>query len=171
MPLPPPRPSALTASLEALYERCVEEIKARLGHPTALTAEAVRLAAEAARESLSRMAAWRPEDVHAVIDSLLRSWQQVFAGDERDGRRPLPPAVQAWTERGIATLAHLAARVKGLAEDVERRLQRALEYHTGTSVGPGAFECTRCAKRLHKRKAGPLPPCRRCRGTVFRRCR
>ncbi len=162
--------SSFTASLEALYERCLEELKKRLDHTTTLTAETVRAAAEAARESLSKARGIRQEDLHAVMDILLKNWQHVLEYGELTGKTmQRHPTVQLWTERGLSVLAHLAKKVKTLAEDVESRLQRALEYHTGTVVGEGNFLCIQCNKEIHKTKPGPLPPCSRCRGTVFRR--
>lgn len=48
-------------------------------------------------------------------------------------------------------------------------LARNAEYHTGEIAGPGVLECTECGERIHFHATGHIPPCPRCKGTVFRR--
>ncbi len=43
------------------------------------------------------------------------------------------------------------------------------EYHTGEIAGPGTLSCNECGEKLHFYKAGKIPPCPQCRGTVFHR--
>jgi hypothetical protein len=156
--------------LASLYERCLEEIRQRLEQTTTLSAETFQAVASAVQESLAKAHDVRPEHLQQVMDTLVRHWQQVLAHSA-----PMQPAgpssdtMQALAEHGVSLLAHLAGTVKTLAGEVESRLQRELEYHTGTVVGVGNFFCTQCDKDIRKHKPGPLPPCSRCHGTVFRR--
>jgi hypothetical protein len=154
----------------SLYERCLQEIQQRLRETTTLTTEVLQVAAERVRESLSRTKGVPQDDLNRVIDTIIQQGQRLFTSGE-PLRQELHPheTVQAWTERGVALLADLAGAVKSFAGEVESQLQRELEYHTGTMVGAGNFFCTRCDKPLQKVKTGPLPPCSRCHGTVFRR--
>jgi hypothetical protein len=157
-------------TLESLYERCLEEIKKRLEQTATLTAETFQAAAYAVRESLATSMGERQEDLNQVIETLVRQWEQVLAHGEQVRKEVQEgDTVQDWAERGVSLLAHLAGTVRTLAGEVEGRLQRELEYRTGTVVGAGNFFCTQCDKAIRKVKTGPLPPCSRCHGTVFRR--
>lgn len=154
----------------SLYQRCLEEIQQRLRETTALTAEVLQVAAESVRENLSRTQGVPQDDLNRVIDTIIQQGHCLFTSGEHLWQElHQHDTVQAWTERGVALLAGLAGAVKSFAGEVESQLQRELEYHTGTVVGAGNFSCTRCDKPLRKLKTGPLPPCSRCRGTVFRR--
>jgi hypothetical protein len=154
----------------SLYERCVKEIQQRLRDTTTLTTEVLQVAAERARESLSHAKGVSEGDLNRVIDTIIQQGQRLFTSGEHLRQHPhAHETVQTWTERGVALLADLAGAVKAFAGEVESQLQRELEYHTGTVVGAGDFFCTQCDKPLQKVKSGPLPPCSRCHGTVFRR--
>ncbi len=43
------------------------------------------------------------------------------------------------------------------------------EYHTGEISGPGTLSCNECGEKLHFYKAGKIPPCPKCHGSVFHR--
>ncbi len=157
-------------SRESIYERCIEEIKQRLEQTASLTAETFQAAAYAVRDNMVTSMGDRQDDLNEVIETLVKQWQQVLTHGEqirKDAQES--DTLQDWTERGVSLLAHLAGTIKTFAGEVEDRLQRDLEYRTGTVVGVGNFFCTQCDKPIQKVKTGPLPPCSRCHGTVFRR--
>jgi hypothetical protein len=157
-------------ALAALYARFLEDIRQRLAHTTTLSAEAFQAVAQAVRESLGQSGEVRQDDLQQVLDSIVAHWQQVFTESVHAPHAPHASAtVQAMAEQGMALLAHLAGVVKTMAGEVESRLQQELEYHTGTVVGAGNFFCVQCDTDIQKVKAGPLPPCSNCHGTVFRR--
>lgn len=157
-------------TLASLYARCLEEIQRLLGHTTVLTAETFRTLAYTVRDKLAQTGMAHQEDLQRVIDTLIQHWREV-----RDGQTQgwqdfyTPETVRVFTEQGVALLAHFAGTMKTLAGEVESHLQRELEYHTGSVVGAGNFFCLQCDKEIRKVKTGPLPPCSRCHGTVFRR--
>jgi hypothetical protein len=159
-------------SLASLYARCLEEIRQRLEPAVTLTAETLQVAASAVQESLTKAGNIRQDDLQRIIDTIVTNWQQALAHHVQEPQEIRPsPTVQALTEQGMALLAHLAGAVKTFAGEVESRLQRELEYHTGTVVEAGNFFCTQCDKEIQTVKIGPLPPCSRCHGTAFRRYR
>jgi len=43
------------------------------------------------------------------------------------------------------------------------------EYHTGQITGAGTLVCTECGEVLHFKKSGHIPPCPKCRHTVYTR--
>ena len=42
-------------------------------------------------------------------------------------------------------------------------------YHTGEITGPGTLVCDQCSEKLHFHRAGKIPPCPKCHGTLFHR--
>ncbi len=51
----------------------------------------------------------------------------------------------------------------------QEQLEEMAEWHTGEVTGPGVLVCVACGERLHFTRAGRIPPCPKCHGTVFRR--
>ena len=47
--------------------------------------------------------------------------------------------------------------------------KRSQQLRTGEVVGPGTLACDGCDARMNFRKSGHIPPCSKCRGTVFAR--
>ena len=158
-------------TIHTLYERCVEEIKQHLEHTATLSAETFQAAASAVRDHLAASMDGRQDELNDIIETLIKQWEQVVAhGDQVRRDMQAPDVVEAWAEHGVSLLANFAGKIRTFAGDVESHLQRELEHRTGTVVGSGTFSCTQCDKVIKKVKIGPLPPCSRCRGTVFRRC-
>jgi D-serine deaminase-like pyridoxal phosphate-dependent protein len=56
-------------------------------------------------------------------------------------------------------------RVELLA--LEQQARRASEYHTGEITGIGTLRCTACGELLHFHATSHIPPCPKCRETVF----
>lgn len=158
-------------TFHTLYERCVEEIKQHLEHTAILSAETFQAAASAVHDHLATSMDGQQDELNDIIKTLVKQWEQVVAHGGRVRRdMHAPDAAEAWAELGVSLLANFAGKVRTFASDVESHLQRELEHHTGTVVGTGNFSCTQCNKTIKKVKIGPLPPCSRCRGTIFRRC-
>jgi hypothetical protein len=158
--------------LASLYKRCLEEIRQRLEHTTTLTADTFQAIASAVHESLEKAGQVRQEDLQQIIDTMVTQWRQVLEhGTQVSQDFSTKEAVQSLTEQSVSLLAHLAGTVKAFAGELENRLQPEPEYQTGTVVGSGNFFCVRCDKAIQKVKTGPLPPCSRCHGTVFRQRR
>lgn len=51
---------------------------------------------------------------------------------------------------------------------LKQQAERA-EYHTGEITGPGTLVCDKCGEKLHFHRVGKIPPCPKCKGTVFHR--
>jgi uncharacterized protein YbaR (Trm112 family) len=52
---------------------------------------------------------------------------------------------------------------------LEQQARRASEYQTGEITGIGTLYCTACGEALHFHATGHIPPCPKCRGTIFKR--
>ena len=159
-----------TDTHESLYEYCITEIKKCLEQTATLTAEVFQTAAYAVRDRLAPSMGGRQEELNQVIETLVKQWERVLTHGEQFWKEAQgSDVIQNWTDQGVSFLAQLAGTIKTLAGEVESRLQHEQEYHTGTIVSAGNFFCIQCDKEVRKVKTGPLPPCSRCHGTIFRR--
>lgn len=52
---------------------------------------------------------------------------------------------------------------------LEQQARRASEYHTGEIAGIGTLYCAACGEALHFHATGHIPPCPKCRGTIYKR--
>jgi hypothetical protein len=71
--------------------------------------------------------------------------------------------------RLLDSLAVLADQTRLEYERLAEQARRADERHTGDVVGPGTLRCTQCGEELRFSASGHVPPCPKCRATVFRR--
>jgi hypothetical protein len=51
----------------------------------------------------------------------------------------------------------------------QERMEADATYQTGEITGPGTLRCEACAREVHFRDSGHIPPCPGCYGTRFRR--
>ncbi len=49
----------------------------------------------------------------------------------------------------------------------QHELEEGGQYHTGQYTVPGVLICESCAEKLHFSEVGRIPPCPKCKGTVF----
>jgi hypothetical protein len=52
---------------------------------------------------------------------------------------------------------------------LEQNAREATLYHSGEITGPGTLECVACGEVMHFYAVGHIPPCPRCRESVFTR--
>ena len=52
---------------------------------------------------------------------------------------------------------------------LEENAKHVNEYLTGEITGPGTLVCTQCNEELHFLNTGHVPPCPKCRSTLFKR--
>jgi NAD-specific glutamate dehydrogenase/predicted RNA-binding Zn-ribbon protein involved in translation (DUF1610 family) len=52
---------------------------------------------------------------------------------------------------------------------LEEQAKHVDEYYSGEVTAPGTLECKQCGELIHLKKSGHIPPCPRCRSTVFTR--
>lgn len=65
--------------------------------------------------------------------------------------------------------AGLADTTRIELEKIADRARRVGEWHTGEITSVGILRCKGCGELLHFEKTGHIPPCPKCRGTVFRK--
>jgi predicted RNA-binding Zn-ribbon protein involved in translation (DUF1610 family) len=52
---------------------------------------------------------------------------------------------------------------------LQERARHAAERHAGEITGIGTLHCAACGQLLHFHTTGHIPPCPKCRGTIFTR--
>ena len=147
--------------LRAFMEQAGEQGRTRLRDALETVKERTVELGELTREEADRIAGYLQRDVEqaaqysAATDDDLAGWLQM---DLR--------LVENWVWDRFASVAD---RTRLEWVELQHQLQRAAEYHTGEVAGPGALTCDGCGETLQYSKPGRIPPCPRCRGTVYRR--
>ncbi len=77
--------------------------------------------------------------------------------------------VQQVEDRLLEMFINVADQTKLELEKLAEQAKSASTYHTGEVTGPGTLICNGCAKEMHFKKTGHIPPCSGCKGTEFRR--
>ncbi len=138
-----------------------EELKPKLQHALDAAVEKTTELGELTREEAEKIAEYLKRD--------LQSAGEYLASDEakelKDWLRMDLDLIEARILDALSLLVDpTKVELALLAEQA-----RLAEWHTGEITGPGTLTCTNCGEELHFRKAGHIPPCPKCKGTVFRR--
>ena len=70
---------------------------------------------------------------------------------------------------GIYIVEGMAQTAGSQLESFASRMQERLTYKTGEIAGAGTLECKECGQILRYEKPTRIPPCPKCRNTLFRR--
>lgn len=154
------------------YERMMERARTLLAQARAGTLPSVPELIQHAKDTAVDLGELTREEAEHVGDYLQRDLEDAAKYLSYTGRGLAgwlginPDMLRAGLRDALDTMVdHTQLELDRLA----REAQRASERHTGEVMGPGTLECTNCGERLHFRGSGHVPPCPRCRGTVFRR--
>jgi hypothetical protein len=116
---------------------------------------------ELSREEAEKIAGYLRRDLHdaakflANENSELRDWFRFDVGLVEN--------------RILDALSLLVDQTKVDLADLAEQAQRFGEWHTGEITGPGTLVCKDCGEVLHFHKTGHIPPCPKCKATVYRR--
>lgn len=99
---------------------------------------------------------------------LAQDLEQILDADHRLGdaaRQRLDPAR---LEAGaLASLAGVLERAGKTMLDLGRKTKASLTCKTGEITSAGTLTCQACGEQLHFEKTARIPPCPKCKGTVF----
>lgn len=148
------------------YERMLDRLRGAMDHLRLREAiEAVKERAvelgELTREEADRIGGFLQRDVEeaaqysAQTDEDLSSWLRMDL-----------QLVESWIWDRFASVAD-KTRLEWL--ELQHELQEWSEYHTGEIAGPGSLTCKNCGEIVHFKQAGHIPPCPKCRGSVYLR--
>jgi len=154
------------------YERMLERAKQFLTETGREVTPKLQEALNAAKEKASQLGELSAEEAEKIADYLKRDLHaaaEFLAEDRGELRDWLRFDIQQMESRIAGALALLVDRTKIELAELEQRAQRTGEWHTGEITGPGTLICNNCGEELHYEKPGHIPPCPKCRGTVYRR--
>lgn len=154
------------------YERMLERTREFLGEAGEELKPKLQHALDAAVEKATELGELTREEAEKIAEYLKRDLQsagEYLAGDEakelKDWLRMDLDLIEARILDALSLLVDpTKVELTLLAEQA-----RLAEWHTGEVTGPGTLTCVNCGKELHFRKPGHIPPCPKCKGTVFRR--
>ncbi len=117
---------------------------------------------ELTREEAVKIGAFVQRDIEHAADYLNRpenreliDWFRFDVGQVESRLLELFAGVADQTRLGLLAL--------------EQQARRASEYHTGEITGIGTLQCAACGEELHFHATSHIPPCPKCRGTIFTR--
>ena len=65
--------------------------------------------------------------------------------------------------------ANLADKTRIELDELAERARQVGVWHTGEITNVGVLYCQNCDEVLHFKKPGHIPPCPKCKGTVFKK--
>ncbi|MFH2013106.1 MAG: hypothetical protein ABIJ37_10460 [Pseudomonadota bacterium] len=130
--------------------------------------EAMSVALEKAHEKLTSLGEFSVEQGEELKKYLARDLDQTISDAHQLGeeaKKRLNPA-----RLGAGALSSLAA-VLELTSNALRSLgdktKETLTYSTGEISSAGTLTCQACGQKVHFEKTGHVPPCPKCKGTLF----
>lgn len=155
---------------EALYDRFAERAREFFEASQEKSREAMEHAMEAARKQLSDAGEFSAEQGEAFKKFMRRDLEQtadVMRELGKEAKEHLHPA-----RLGAGALSSMARLLEtaGLAlQNLSRKAEDALSYHTGEITSAGTLSCTRCDQKIQLKHTTRIPPCPSCHGTEFRK--
>ncbi len=159
---------AMGAAYETMYERVAESLKNVKEHTGPVLHKFIEEARDKAvtldeltEEDAEKLTVWLKRDLDDAIDHLAET------DDE----------LKDWL--GFETTVIESAFLHMLLDTADQTTLELLrmkenaklpsDYHTGEITGPGSLICDECGEKLHFHKAGHIPPCPKCHGTLYHR--
>lgn len=154
------------------YERMMERTHAAMESAPKEHRPPLRKSLEEAREKAVELGELTREEAQRIAQFLQRDIEDAAHYLSESGRE-----MSDWfrfdlrllEERMIEMFSSVADQTRLELLELEERARLASEYRTGELTGPGTLECAGCSKLMQFVKAGHIPPCPQCHGTVFHR--
>ena len=154
-------------NLTELYERMSRLVRERVERAGTVTEETLERALKEAQELGARLKSNYGEDAANVADFIKRDWYEAIRITRDQTRRSFD--LDRLQVGLLGLLSRVAETAGSQLESFARRLNERLTYKTGEIAGAGTLECQQCGQHLNFEKATRIPPCPKCRGTIFRR--
>lgn len=159
--------SAQVGNMADLYEKMSKVVRENLERAGMLTEEVFERALAESREWALRMKEHYGDDVSKVSEFIRRDWHEGIRHTREQTRKSFNlDRIQAGL---LGVLFRLAAAAGSQLESFASKLKERLTYKTGEIAGAGTLECGECRQTLLFDKPTRIPPCPKCRGTVFTR--
>ena len=155
------------------YNRMMDRVKQTIEKTEDAVSPKLRHAIEAAKEKAVELGELTHEEAAKIGEYLRRDIQDaaehLAESEEHEFRDWLRFDIELIEERLLEMFLSVADRAKLDMLQFEEELEEASEYRTGEVTGPGTLQCMECGELLHFHKTGHIPPCPKCRKTLFSR--
>jgi hypothetical protein len=154
------------------YERMLERTKHFLADMGEGLAPKFEQGLSAAKEKATELGELSLEEAEKIGNYLRRDLYDAakfLAEDRGELKDWLRLDVELVEERILEQLSHLVDETKVDLAALAEQAQREGEWHTGEVTGPGTLVCDSCGEILHFHKTGHIPPCPKCKATVYHR--
>ena len=152
------------------YNRMMEQVKTLADH---LGYQNLKHAIQLAKDKAVDLGELSREEAEKIGDYLMRDLEDAGhylannTGDElKDWLRFDLTLIE---DRLLEMFALAADKTKLEFMQIAERARRAGEYHTGNITSIGTLQCMSCGELLHFHATSHIPPCPKCRNSVFRR--
>ncbi len=130
--------------------------------------ESMTMALDKAHEQLTALGEFSKEQGEELKKYLLRDLEQTIAdshhlGDE--AKELLHPARLG--AGALASLANVLELTSKTLHALSDKTKAALIYKTGEMTSAGTLTCQGCGQKVHLKETGHVPPCPKCKATLF----
>lgn len=156
----------------AAYEGLLKHTQETLESAQKETAPKLRELMERARENVSELSELTREEAHKVTEYLRRDLEDAasyIADTGQDLREWWRFDLELIEQRMMDMFASAADQTSLQLAQWAENARRLSLYQAGEITGPGTLVCDRCGAQTHFVKAGRIPACADCGGTVFKR--
>ncbi len=161
----------LQEKLEQAYDRMLERARETLEHARHETLPNLQHVLEEAKDTAVELGELTIDEAEKIRDYLKRDLTDA-AQDMEEGRKELAEwfrfDIQLIEDRLTEMFSHMVDHTR-LELNRLKMQAMAADWHTGEITGPGSLQCRKCRQQLEFHKTGHIPPCPKCKSTVFRR--
>jgi polyhydroxyalkanoate synthesis regulator phasin len=165
------RQHELRERLVKAYDQMMDHATSALEHARSDTVPGIKNLLEAARDKTVEMGDLTREEADKVIGYIHRDLEHAAEYMEENRRE-----LSDWLRFDIQLLEQRVAKVFGRMVDHTREIldefavrADSAGWKTGEVVGPGTLHCKNCRQVLHFHKTGHIPPCPKCKHTLYER--
>lgn len=154
--------------IEAQYDKLARRFNELYREGREQGREAMATALETARRQLTELGEFSTERGEELKHYLGRDLEQLLAdvrglgGEAREQLHPSRLGAGA-----LASLADALAFTSKALQSLSEKTRKKLTYRTGEVTSAGTLTCQACGHTLQLRKTGHIPPCAKCRATLF----
>ena len=130
--------------------------------------ESMSVALDKAHEQLTALGEFSAEQGEELKKYLARDLEQTISyahhlGEEAKERLH-PSRLGAGALSSLATALELTSNALHSLSD---KTKKSLTYRTGEMTSAGTLTCQACEQKVHLKETGHVPPCPKCKGTLF----
>jgi isocitrate dehydrogenase len=130
--------------------------------------ESMSVALDKAHEQLASLGEFSAERGEELKKYLARDLEQTISYAQHFGEeakeRLHPSRLSAGALSSLATVLDLTSDALHSLSD---KTKKTLTYKTGEMTTAGTLTCQACEQKVHLKETGHVPPCPKCKGTLF----